>query len=74
MIVPVEKIPLDTLEALIESFITREGTDYGEQEIALDEKVVQVKKQLQLGIVLIVYDAASESVNLMTKAQYDEWL
>lgn len=74
MIIPVEKIPLDTLEALVESFITREGTDYGEQEITLSEKVVQVKKQLQLGIVLIVYDAASETVNIMTKEQYDEWL
>lgn len=73
MIIPFEQINPDTLAALIESFIMREGTDYGSQEVALDKKVEQVNTQLRLGSALIVYDAASETVNIMTKAQYEEW-
>ncbi|MFT7387627.1 MAG: hypothetical protein ACI8VC_000868 [Candidatus Endobugula sp.] len=73
MIIPIEHINNDTLESLIESFITREGTDYGVNEISLGEKVYQVKKQLSSRDIVIVFDAASESVNIMTKAQYEQW-
>jgi len=73
VIIPVEHINTDTLESLIESFITREGTDYGVNEISLSEKVSQVKKQLSSEDIVIVFDAASESVNIMTTAQYQEW-
>jgi uncharacterized protein YheU (UPF0270 family) len=73
VIIPVEHINIDTLESLIESFITREGTDYGANEISLSEKVSQVKKQLNSEEIVIVFDAASESVNIMTTAQYQEW-
>jgi len=73
VIIPVEQINTDTLENLIESFITREGTDYGANEISLSEKVSQVKKQLDSEDIVIVFDAASESVNIMTAAQYQEW-
>lgn len=73
VIIPIEHINNDTLESLIESFITREGTDYGVNEISLGEKVYQVKKQLSSRDIVIVFDAASESVNIMTKAQYEQW-
>ena len=73
VIIPIEHINNDTLGSLIESFITREGTDYGVNEISLSEKVYQVKKQLSSGDIVIVFDAASESVNIMTKAQYEQW-
>ena len=73
MIIPVEQISTDTLDSLIESFITREGTDYGVNEITLEDKVRQIKKQLRAGDIVVVYDAASESANIMSKAQYTEW-
>ncbi len=52
---------------LIEEFITRDGTDYGEQEIALEHKVKQIERQLAGGDVVIVFDPASESVSLLTR-------
>ena len=73
VIIPIEHINNDTLESLIESFITREGTDYGANEISLGEKVTQVKNQLNSSEIVIVFDAASESANIMTRDQYDEW-
>lgn len=69
MIIPFEKIPPETLQNLIESFISREGTDYGSTEHSLDEKVEQVKKQLQNRQVFITYDQETESVTMLTKDQ-----
>ena len=39
----------DTLRAVIESFVLREGTDYGVRETSLEDKVAQVLKQLRRG-------------------------
>lgn len=73
MIIPVEKINATTLDNLIEAFITREGTDYGANEVSLEEKVRQIKRQLRIGDIVVVFDAVSESANIMSKLQYKEW-
>jgi uncharacterized protein YheU (UPF0270 family) len=67
MIIPHEQLSSDTLQGLIEEFITREGTDYGHEEVSLDTKVAQVLRQLQRGDVVIVFDPSSESVSLLTQ-------
>ncbi len=72
MIIPVDRLSEDALTGLIEEFITREGTDYGDFEIGLVDKVKQVRSQLVNGDVLIIFDAATESINLMTLQQYRE--
>jgi hypothetical protein len=36
----------EALRGVIEAFVTREGTDYGAQEVPLDTKVCQVRQQL----------------------------
>ena len=73
MIIPAEHLSQEALHGLIESFITREGTDYGAYEVSLEDKVTQVKGLLMGGDVLIIYDAGTESTNLMTHQQYQEW-
>lgn len=67
MIIPPERLTPDTLTALIESFITREGTDYGVEEVSLEQKVEQVRKQLDRGEVLILYDTETDSINLLPR-------
>ncbi|MNL27370.1 hypothetical protein D3C87_1489580 [compost metagenome] len=69
--IPLEVLSEDALNGIIESFVQREGTDYGVNEIALDTKLQQVRKQLQRGDVKVVFDPDSESVTLLTK---NEWL
>ncbi|MBQ0721447.1 MAG: YheU family protein [Gammaproteobacteria bacterium] len=64
----------ETLRAIIESFIVREGTDYGEAEYSLDNKVEQVRGQLDRGDVLLMWDEQLESCNLITKAQWRRYL
>jgi uncharacterized protein len=70
MIVPFEQLDPATLVNLIEHYILREGTDYGEDEYSKDEKVSQVKAQLSSGEALIVFSELHESVNIVSKAQF----
>lgn len=61
----------DTLRAVIESFVLREGTDYGLQETSLDDKVAQVLTQLRRGKAQIVFDPATESVTIVVTTALD---
>lgn len=70
MLIPWQQIAPDTLDRLIEAYVLREGTDYGDEEVSLAEKVRYVREQLQQGQVLIVYSQLEESVDLLTKQQY----
>jgi uncharacterized protein YheU (UPF0270 family) len=72
--VPASELPPETLRAIIESFIMREGTDYGDAEYSLDNKVDQVRRQLDRGEVLLMWDEVLESCNLITKGQWQRYL
>ena len=67
MIIPYTDIAEDTLNNLIEYYVLREGTDYGEHEVTMAEKVAAVKRQLKSGETVIVYSELHESINLMPK-------
>lgn len=67
MIIPWEQLPAATLQNLIESFVLREGTDYGEETFSLKEKVEHVKQQLIRGDVVILYSELHESVTIAPK-------
>jgi len=67
MLIPYQQLNPDTLRALIEAFVLREGTDYGDSEVALSDKVNRVLSQLQAGQVVICYSEQEESVDLLTK-------
>ena len=58
----------DTLRAVVESFVLREGTDYGAHEASLEAKVAQVLLQLRRGQAHVTFDPATESVNIVTSA------
>ncbi|MEQ3775653.1 MAG: YheU family protein [Alcanivorax sp.] len=69
MIVPWKDLPADTLTNLIEEFVTRDGTDYGDQEIPTATKVEQVRNQLKKQEAFVVFDEITESVSVMGKEQ-----
>ncbi|MFZ5755960.1 MAG: YheU family protein [Pseudomonadota bacterium] len=68
--VPWQDIAPETLQRLLEEFVSRDGTDYGDQEVPQERKVQQVMAQLRRGLVLVVFDEASESVNVMTRDDF----
>jgi len=71
MLIPYQSLDNETLYNLIESFVLREGTDYGEDEVSLNSKSQKVLEQIKNGEVLILYSEHSESVTLISKQQFD---
>lgn len=67
MLIPLDQLPAETLHAIIEQFVLSEGTDYGESEVSLDQKVAQVHQQLINKEAFIVYSELHETVNIMSK-------
>jgi len=67
VLVPHSELSPDILRAVIESFVLREGTDYGEHEGSLDQKVGAVMRQLVRGEAQILFDPATESVAIVTR-------
>jgi len=67
VVVPYTELAADLLHAVVESYVLREGTDYGEKEFSLEDKVAHVISQLQRGDAQIVFDPETESVSI-TKA------
>jgi uncharacterized protein YheU (UPF0270 family) len=65
--VPHTALEKDVLRAVIESFVLREGTDYGERELSLDDKVGRVVRLLERGDARIVFDPRTESIDLVTR-------
>ena len=45
MIIPHHMLSPEALRGVIEAFVTREGTDYGVQDVPLATKVLQVQQQ-----------------------------
>lgn len=65
MIIPHRALNQDTLRAVIEEFVSREGTDYG-LEVSLDGKVQAVMRQLKEGLVCVVFDPQSETCDIVS--------
>ena len=68
MIIPIDEISPESLRSIVESFVLREGTDYGEQEVDFETKVEAVMQQLRSGDVLVEYSELHETVDLVLRA------
>lgn len=72
VVIPIERLAEETLWALIEDFVTREGTDYGQSETAIGTKKEQVLQQLKSGHAGIVYFPGDESFTLLTHLEIQQ--
>jgi uncharacterized protein len=64
MDVPWQELKPETLRAVIEEFVLRDGTDYGLKEATHETKVAQVERLLKLGKIKVVFDPETESCDL----------
>lgn len=62
--IPFDALSIDALRGVIESFVLREGTDYGPAEFSLDDKCAAVLDQLRAGTAEIWFDAATGTVDI----------
>lgn len=65
--IPVDSLSRQALDGLIEEFVTRDGTDYGAEERSLDDKRASVRRQLDDGAIVVVFDPESETSNIIVK-------
>jgi uncharacterized protein YheU (UPF0270 family) len=67
--VPPQRLEVEVLQALLEEYATRDGTDYGEKELTLEDKVKRLQHQLDGSELYILYDLDSEQWDLVPSAQ-----
>lgn len=65
VVVPHTELRPELLRSVVESFVLREGTDYGEREVSLDTKIAHVIRQLERDEAQIVFDPQSESIDIV---------
>lgn len=67
IVVPYQELSAEALRGVVESFVLREGTDYGEREVSFEQKVAQVMRQLEREEAQIVFDAVLETVDIVVR-------
>ena len=65
--IPHTELSADALRGVVEAFVLREGTEYGERDVPLDRKVADILRQLDRGEAQIVFDPNTESVDIVVK-------
>ena len=63
--VPPQRLDNDTLQALLEEYASRDGTDYGERECSLEQKVESLLGMIEARELSILFDLESEQWDLV---------
>lgn len=66
MIIPFKELEAQTLSNLLQTVVLREGTDYGEVELSMEEKVQSLYSKLQSGEAVLVYSQEYETVSVQS--------
>ncbi|MFW1677428.1 YheU family protein [Pontibacter sp. JAM-7] len=67
MIIPWQAVTPETLDNLIEEYVTRDGTDYGDEEVSLQRRVQQVRAKLQSGEAVLLFSESTGLCNIVAK-------
>jgi uncharacterized protein len=63
-VIPVNKLSSEALQGVIEEYISRDGTDYGDIEVSLATKFRQVKHKMENGLAVLIFDDESATTNI----------
>lgn len=66
MLIPYDQLEPETLARLIEDFVTRDGTDNGD-DTPLQTRVLRVRQALAKGQAFILFDLESQQCQLLAK-------
>ena len=65
MKIPYTELSREALLGVMDAFILREGTDYGHEEITIDQKRSRVLSMLQSGEAEIVFYQESDHIDIV---------
>jgi uncharacterized protein YheU (UPF0270 family) len=64
-IIPINRLSKEALIGVIEEFVTRDGTDYGEGESDMETNFIAVRSKLEKGLAVLVFDDEPETTNIL---------
>ena len=70
MIIPWQELNEETLRKIAESFILREGTDYGAEELSLAQKTDNLLAKIHNGSAVIIWSELHESIDIKDKMEF----
>ena len=62
--IPYQRLSADALDAILEDFVGREGTDYGDYSYSLEDKKFQVLAQLKSGQATLLFDPVQQTCQI----------
>ena len=68
--IPLNELSADALQGVLEEYVSRDGTDYGELELSLQQKTQRLLHQWQRKEVVLVFDNDTESTTFLNR---EEW-
>jgi len=68
MLIPWQQLQADTLNNLLEDFVTRDGSDNGD-ETPVNLRVERARRALEKGTAVILFDSPSGQCQLVLKSQ-----
>ena len=69
MIIPHEQLSEETLQALVEEFVTRQGAVHGHAETPVERMIEEVRAQLRSGRAVILFDEEDESCTIVSREE-----
>ena len=64
--IPHRELSEEALRGVVEAFVLREGTDYGQRDFSFEAKIAAVMRQLDRGEAVVVFDPETETVSIVT--------
>jgi uncharacterized protein YheU (UPF0270 family) len=72
--IPPDRLQPEVLHALLEEFASRDGTDYGEVESTMVQRIAQLMNKLDKGEMVLLYDSDGEHWDLLPRDRAAEFL
>ncbi len=67
--VPPARLDPGVLQSLLQEYASRDGTDYGERELSLADKERELRRQMNDGALMLLYDSETETWDLLDSDQ-----
>lgn len=67
-LIPYTSLEADTLNNVLRDIVSRDGTDYGDYDLTIEQKCQQALRALKSGEAVLIFDTESETIQLVAKS------
>ncbi|MGB0940923.1 MAG: YheU family protein [Marinomonas sp.] len=72
-LIPFDSLEAETLNNILVEVVTRDGTDYGNYDVSLEQKCQQAHLMLKNQQAFLVFDTESETIKLVSRDQMSQY-